>query len=183
MKYFAMIKGRQVGPAEIDHLAEQGLMPDTYVWCKGMDDWKKAREVGDICRYFRNRIFDKMHPSLAADSPVPAIQAPTSQSDMEEVPIRFRRFVERSEESPTILSSDADLDTKPSTWFPFPIIFAILLCPPLGIAATLCARSARKQWKEGLKKEAHESARQAKMYGGVGLFIGLILISALIRFL
>ena len=56
MKYFAMIEGRQYGPMELDDLVREGVRPDTYVWCKGMADWVQAKEVPDICRYFRQRL-------------------------------------------------------------------------------------------------------------------------------
>ena len=56
MKYFAMIGGHRIGPMELDEMPKQGVRPDTYVWCKGMDDWMKADEVPDICRYFRQRL-------------------------------------------------------------------------------------------------------------------------------
>lgn len=56
MKYFAMIGGVQRGPFPLDRLVEEGVRPDTYVWCKGMDDWVQANEVPDICRFFRQRL-------------------------------------------------------------------------------------------------------------------------------
>ncbi|MDE6510569.1 MAG: DUF4339 domain-containing protein [Muribaculaceae bacterium] len=56
MKYFAMIGGRRIGPMELDEMPKEGVRPETYVWCKGMDDWMKADDVPDICRYFRQRL-------------------------------------------------------------------------------------------------------------------------------
>ena len=56
MKYFAMIGGRQYGPMDLDDMPKEGVRPDTYVWCKGMEDWTQASEVPDICRYFRQRL-------------------------------------------------------------------------------------------------------------------------------
>ncbi len=56
MKYFAMIEGRQYGPMTLDEMVREGVRPDTYVWCKGMDDWTLAEDVPDICRYFRQRL-------------------------------------------------------------------------------------------------------------------------------
>ena len=41
---------------ELDDMPREGVRPDTYVWCKGMDDWMPADEVPDICRYFRQRL-------------------------------------------------------------------------------------------------------------------------------
>lgn len=56
MKYFAMIGGCRIGPMELYEMPKQGVRPDTYVWCKGMDDWMTADEVPDICRFFRQRL-------------------------------------------------------------------------------------------------------------------------------
>ncbi len=42
MRYFAMIDGERRGPFGLDELADAGVRPDTYVWCKGMSDWEKA---------------------------------------------------------------------------------------------------------------------------------------------
>lgn len=51
-----MIGGQQYGPMTLDEMAREGVRPDTYVWCKGMDDWTPATDVPDICRYFRQRL-------------------------------------------------------------------------------------------------------------------------------
>ena len=51
-----MIDGRQYGPMELEDMVKEGVRPDTYVWCKGMDDWTLASDVPDICRYFRQRL-------------------------------------------------------------------------------------------------------------------------------
>lgn len=51
-----MIGDEQRGPFEISQLADAGVRPDTYVWCKTMDDWTPASEVPEIRRYFQSRI-------------------------------------------------------------------------------------------------------------------------------
>lgn len=53
MKFFAMIDGKRTGPWQLWQLPEAGVTPETYVWCKGMSDWRKAEEVADIARYYR----------------------------------------------------------------------------------------------------------------------------------
>lgn len=65
MKYFAMIDGRRVGPATIEELVAQGLRPSDYVWHKGLDDWQPAHLDAEICRHFRGRLLDKLHPNMA----------------------------------------------------------------------------------------------------------------------
>ena len=61
-----MIDGKRCGPYELEELADAGVRPGTYIWCKGMDDWEKAEDVADVCRMFRNRLYDLMHPSQPA---------------------------------------------------------------------------------------------------------------------
>ncbi len=56
MKYFAMVVGVQYAPMERADMVKEGVRPETYVWCKWMDDWMPASEVPDICRYFRQRL-------------------------------------------------------------------------------------------------------------------------------
>lgn len=51
-----MIGDEQRGPFEIAQLADEGVRPDTYVWCKTMDDWAPASDVPEIRRYFQSRI-------------------------------------------------------------------------------------------------------------------------------
>ena len=64
-----MIDGRKSGPYTLDELQEAGVTPETYVWCKGMDDWEKAADVADICRYYRQRLFNLMHPGPQQPQP------------------------------------------------------------------------------------------------------------------
>ena len=51
-----MIDGQQYRPMEMEHMVREGVRPDTYVWCKQMEDWERAEDVPDICRYFRQRL-------------------------------------------------------------------------------------------------------------------------------
>lgn len=96
MRYFAMIEGERRGPYELAELADAGVRPDTYVWCKGMDDWQMAEEVADICRFYRQRIFDLTHPTRSEIAPLanPAhpqevVSTPTPILDEESVPSSF----------------------------------------------------------------------------------------------
>lgn len=52
MEYWAIINNVQVGPMLPADIARMGLTPDTMVWCAGMNQWKKAREVAEFAPYF-----------------------------------------------------------------------------------------------------------------------------------
>lgn len=69
MRYFVMKDGEQCGPYRVEELETAGVTPETYVWCKGMADWQQAGEVADICRYFRNLLHDRMHPTAMQPAP------------------------------------------------------------------------------------------------------------------
>ena len=92
MRYFVMKDGEQCGPYRVEELEAAGVTPETYVWCKGMADWQQAGEVADICRYFRNLLHDRMHPT--AMQPAPQQSAPTYNLD--DIPLRWRGFIMKS---------------------------------------------------------------------------------------
>lgn len=61
-----MVGDRRVGPFGLDEFVREGIMPDTYVWCKQMADWAPARDVPDVCRYFRQRLSGSLPEQMDA---------------------------------------------------------------------------------------------------------------------
>lgn len=196
MKYFAIIDGEKRGPYTLDQLAEAGVRPSTYVWCKGMDDWEKAEDVADICRMFRGRLYDLLHPKMQVFD-IPAAQQPQQLSPEN---LRTRsRFDHMLQDTglPSLEEIDAMQDTtRPPKNMLFPAIVATLLFfPPLGIFAIYFAVASRRCWKKSMEvaadqqkksgedevtasdwqRLAHEYCRAAKMWTGITFFIGLIL--------
>ena len=47
-KYHYFDGNEQKGPYGIDQLKSFGLKPDTLVWREGFDDWKPAKNVGEL---------------------------------------------------------------------------------------------------------------------------------------
>ena len=178
MRYFAMIDGERRGPYELDQLVEAGVHPSTYVWCKGMDDWEKAEDVADICRYFRQRIFDKMHPSPIVQQPAPQ---PEAQPEQQNFPFADNK-------------PEPNIDVPPAPTL-FIAIFLTLFCFPVtGLVAIYYSYKARRAWTDSLRsdadksknlysdserhelrREAHDFDRQAKMWIGITFFLGMIL--------
>lgn len=95
-----MIGGRQYGPMELDDMAAEGVRPDTYVWCKGMDDWMQASEVPDICRYFRQRLSGTLPSQKQAFAPDPATLKAIEDEEQErllnQLPPMARNMVRKS---------------------------------------------------------------------------------------
>lgn len=97
MKYFAMVGGARRGPFELDRLVDEGVMPDTYVWCKGMDDWTPANEVPDICRYFRQRLAG-MHaqPTASAAEERKLAEDREQEEILRQLPPMAQRMIRKS---------------------------------------------------------------------------------------
>lgn len=192
-----MIDGEKKGPYELDQLADAGVRPSTYVWCKGMTDWEKAEDVADICRMFRGRLYDLMHPVIPT-SPQGASQAGAIQDGPQEAPrSRFDHLLQDTR-LPSIEEVDArqDISRAPVNMLFPAILVTLLFFPPLGIFAIYFAVASRRCWSKATstaenkdvqhknaqtisaddwRRLAHEYCRAAKMWTGITFFIGLIL--------
>lgn len=191
MKYFAMIDGVRQGPYELDELAEAGVRPDTYVWCKGMETWEKAEDVADICRMYRQRISSLMHPTVYQPTEIMSDQTPARQEQEAEEepagPTRYGTFQDApfpEEENPAMMPRPILLAA----------IFVTVFCfPPTGFAAIFYSIKSRKLWyasrvEQGeqarqLQTEAHSANRMARMLTGISFFLGLIVWAFLGRYL
>ena len=182
MKYFAIIDGEQKGPFELEELGAAGVRPSTYVWCKGMPDWEKAEDVADICRFYRIRLHDLMHPgSVEAERRNNESTDTNQQSSDNDVPpafpTRFDQYLRDNDmHIPTLEEIDSmkNKDIPPVNMLPAAIIATILFFTPTGIVAIYYAYKTKKLWREGLHEEAHENSRSAKMWTGISFFLGII---------
>ncbi len=172
MKYFAMIDGEQVGPLQLHDLPAAGVRPDTYVWCKGMTDWRRAREVADISRFYRQRISSIMHP---APAPPAATETNTPAQEATGMP-RFDRFLQQSDNPlPQGKLPEPDYNLPPRTMLVESVILTVFCFPLTGFVAIYYAVMTRREWSNGNKKEAHEYSRRAKMWAGITFFLGMML--------
>ena len=194
MKYFAMIDGERRGPFTLEELHSAGVTPDTYVWCKGMDDWKKAEDVADICRFYRQRIFNLMHPSAASaeqSNPTDKQNADSDEDPYADFPISFRRYARQAGADPEIREVEPDYNHRPTSLIPLSVILLVLCCPITGFVALYYAIMSRKAWNEAhrsnqdhnkeiytdserqaFSRQAHEYARLARMWCGITFFFG-----------
>ena len=179
MKFYAMIDGEQKGPFSLEELPAAGVRPSTYIWCKGLPDWQKAEDNPDVCRLFRNRLYDIMHPGpdqgtgpaseLDKYKVSPDEPTPTNRS-------RFDYFLQQSGQSlPTLeeIEASENTDTPPMNMVAYAWLTVIFFLPT-AIAAIIFAYKSKKQWKEGNHILAHGYCRSAKMWTGISFFLGLI---------
>ena len=186
MKYYAMIDGEQRGPFELEELPSVGVRPSTYIWCKGMSDWEKAEENADVCRLFRNRLYDIMHPTPADEDSLsndPYKIRNESETDKPKAyPSRFDYYLKDSDQKlPTLeeIDSKTDIKNPPVSMVGYAWLVTILCFFPTGIIALINAYRSKKEWKSGNPELSHDYCRSAKMWTGITFFIGLIAYSLL----
>lgn len=51
-KWYLYKNNQQTGPFSMDELTTQGVTPQTYVWCAGMEGWKIASEITELSHIF-----------------------------------------------------------------------------------------------------------------------------------
>lgn len=193
-----MIDGERRGPYELSQLAEAGVRPSTYVWCKGMTDWEKAEDVADICRMFRGRLYDLLHPTMPAPNQPSQPSASEMTPDAQQRPLSRFDHILQDTRLPSIEEIDArqDISRPPANMLLPAILVTLLFFPPLGIFAIYFAVASKRCWAKANETQsdtemktsakdtlsandwrrlAHEYCRAAKMWTGITFFIGLIL--------
>lgn len=189
-KYYAMIDGEQKGPFLLEELPGAGVRPSTYIWCKGMSDWEKAEDNAEVCRLFRNHLYDLMHPSLAENDKgkINAVEDDRwkikPDAPRGPYPTRFDGFLQKEGEEPlpTLdeIDNRQDKTLPPVSMIGFAWLATLFCCLPLGIIALVYAYKSKKTWKNGDANRAYEFNRKAKMWTGVSFFFGLISYGALL---
>lgn len=186
-KYYAMIDGEQKGPFSLEELPGAGVRPSTYIWCKGMPDWQKAEENADVCRLFRNHLYDIMHPTKPLfNSPEEMEKYKIKTDERSEdgpPPSRFDRFLQETgnDPLPTLdeIEANKDKSIPPVNMVGYAWLVTILCFPPTGIVALIFAYKSKNAWNKGDNDAAHEFNRKAKMWTGITLCIGIIAYGAL----
>lgn len=183
-KYYAQIDGEQKGPFTLEELPGAGVRPSTYIWTKGMPDWQKAEDNAEVCRLFRNHLYDMMHPGASA---LPSDGAEGQVDDRWKVkkdepkgplPSKFDRFLEQTGEDPlpTLeeIEKQEDKSVPPVSMIGYAWLVTIFCCLPTGIVALVFAYKSRNAWHNHQNDISHELNRKAKMWTGVSFFLGLI---------
>jgi hypothetical protein len=174
--YYVMRDGEQVGPFLLSSLPDEGVAPDTYVWCKGMDKWQRAKDVADICRLMRQRL-----SASSTDKNIEKTIADDEQLNSSRLP-----------ELPEIISENVNYDVKPHSFIVEALVVSLFCFPPTGFVALYNAGRGISLWKasvesknreeiKSLREECYECSVRAKMWTGITFFLGFIVMAVLFR--
>ena len=53
--YYISKEGVRQGPFPLDNLTSNDISQNTFVWCKGMEKWQRAKDVQDFAKIFINQ--------------------------------------------------------------------------------------------------------------------------------
>lgn len=188
-KYYAMIDGERKGPYSLEELPAAGVRPSTYIWTKGLTDWQKAEDNADVCRLFRNHLYDIMHPGDSAISSENQVPVATSADDNNPWKVRpdtkadphrskFDGFLQQVGEDPlpTLEEIDAKQDKTlpPVSMIGYAWLVTVFCFFPTGIVALVFAYRSKKEWKSGNNALSHDYCRRSKMWTGITFFLGMI---------
>ena len=67
---------RQNGPISPEKFAENGVTPQTLVWCNGMADWAPAGSIPELSMFFRPGFSDQRPPEPPRYQTPPGGQTP-----------------------------------------------------------------------------------------------------------
>lgn len=76
-QYFFIKNNERLGPFELEQLLQNGLTPDSLVWCQGMANWTKAADVADLAAVFA----PPMPQAPVQPTPPPAPAAPVPPAE------------------------------------------------------------------------------------------------------
>lgn len=156
MKYYIAVNDKHEGPYEVAQLKMMNISPDTFVWCEGMSEWKKASDVEEI-RSVMIASSPSTPPPFPGASAVPPQQPPvaTPQPAMQQ-------------------------GVPPKTWLVESILVTLFCCLPFGIVGIIKASETNSAISRGDYSAAANSSKDAGKWTKIGFWVGLAVIVAYI---
>ena len=143
MNYYIIENGLQIGPLTIEQLKFKNISPNTQVWCEGMPEWKKAREISELSVLFTNN----------TPPPPPFSTRPTYSQPQPTEP---------RPEDHLALSIVATVLT-----------FFLCFPLPIGVVGLIYSLNVNSKWKKGDYNTAKLYSRHAKTWSIVSIVLGL----------
>ena len=143
-------QNRQHGPISPDKFAENGVSPQTLVWCNGMKDWMPAESVPERQEFFK--------PFAAGPQPP---QPPHYNAPQHEAP------------QPNSYNSQ-HLPPCPDNHMVAAVLVTICCCLPFGIVAIVKANQVTTFYYQGLYDQAVIASADADKWVKLALLFGVI---------
>lgn len=146
-------QNRQHGPISPDKFAENGVTPQTLVWCNGMKDWAPAETVPELKDFFT--------PFAAGPQPPQPPQPPHGGAPYHQAP------------QPNGYQGQ-NLPPCPDTHMVAAVLVTICCCLPFGVVAIVKANQVTTFYYQGLYDQAVMASADADKWVKLALLFGII---------
>ena len=89
-KYYIMVNGEQQGPFTAQEIINKGFSNDSYIFNKGLGDWKKISEVAGFSSFEKKEVSQTISKPPSTQKPKQKEQKATTQTNKKQK-IKFNR--------------------------------------------------------------------------------------------
>ena len=89
-KYYIMVNGEQQGPFTAKEIINKGFSNDSYIFNKGLGDWKKISEVAGFSSFEKKEVIQTISKPPSTQKPKQKEQKATTQTNKKQK-IKFNR--------------------------------------------------------------------------------------------
>jgi len=89
-KYYIMVNGEQQGPFTAQEIINKGFSNDSYIFNKGLGDWKKISEVAGFSSFEKKEVIQTISKPPLTQKPKQKEQKATTQTNKKQK-IKFNR--------------------------------------------------------------------------------------------
>lgn len=154
----------QKGPISPNRFADNGVTPDTLVWCQGLENWTRAAAVDELKDFFR----------AGATSPRP--EAPKAPQAPPPYNAQSTSYDSGSNNSYNNNSCSGSNSCSPRPWLPCPetnlvwgILTTIFCFMPFGIVSIVYASKVNNLYLNGQYEAAVKASDSAKKWALISL--------------
>lgn len=161
--YYLGIDNQRKGPFPEEELLRNGMTPDSLVWCKGMQGWKRASEVPELAKYLTVQQLPQLPPVEPQYAQGQYPQYPQGQNP------QYPQYAQGQYQQ----NYYEDPPFRPESHLAKAIWTTICCCPPFGIVAIIKASQVNRLYDEGKYDEADEASYDANKWANVAIKVGI----------
>ena len=174
--YYIAIDSQRRGPFPEDQLVQNGLTPDTLVWCNGMAGWTRAREVPELAMYLTPQQVPEV-PQFAPQYNQPQYGYDQGQPQYGYNPNQPQYGYDQGQYQQ---GYGENMPPCPHNFLWWAILSTILCSWPFGIPAIVNASKVKSDYYyDGDYEMAKAHAKRAMIWSLVSTIVGLVIGSIL----
>ena len=180
--YYIANDNQRTGPFPEEQLLQNGLTPNSLVWCNGMAGWQKASEVPELARYFAPQEPQYAQPQYAQPQygqpqyGQPQYGQPQYGQPQYEQP-QYGSQYNQPQYAQGQYQGYGDIPPRPHNFLWWAILSTIFCAWPFGIPAIINAAKVNPAYNRGDYDQAQSHAKSARTWSLVSTLVGVGIIT------